>query len=63
MNKKYFKRYTVGSIIKNSAIKYNPTQRFSGKDYENTEEKLNELKELYKNGVPDETIEKWIMSL
>lgn len=30
--------------------------RFSGKDYENSEERLNEIREKYKNGVTDEIV-------
>ena len=31
--------------------------RFSGRHYKNTAEKINALREKYKNGVPDGTIE------
>lgn len=36
---------------------YRPTTRFSHKQYENSEQRLNEIKEKYKNGVPVEVIE------
>ena len=41
--------------------KYNG--RASGKKYTNSPEKLNQLKEKYKNGVSDKMIEEWISSL
>lgn len=37
--------------------------RFSGLDYENDEEKLNEIREKYKDGVSREVIEEWIIGL
>ena len=35
----------------------NTTGRFSGLNYENTEEKIEAIKEKYKNGVPKETLD------
>lgn len=37
--------------------------RTSGKHYENTPEKLEAIKEKYRNGVSREMIEEWIMGL
>ena len=37
--------------------------RFSKKDYENSPEKLKQIKEKYKNGVSKETINEWINNL
>ena len=37
--------------------------RASGKKYTNKQEKLNQLKEKYKNGVSDKIIEEWIYGL
>ena len=37
--------------------------RFSGKDYDNDEPKLNAIREKYRNGVSREMIEEWIMGL
>lgn len=37
--------------------------RFSGKDYDNDESKLNAIREKYRNGVSREMIEEWIMGL
>ena len=35
-------------------------KRFSGKHYKNTPERISALREKYKNGVPDGTIEKML---
>ena len=35
-------------------------KRFSGKRYKNTPERISALREKYKNGVPDGTIEKML---
>ena len=37
--------------------------RFSGKDYDNDESKLNAIREKYRNGVSREMIEDWIMNM
>ena len=34
--------------------------RYSGNDYVNLKEKLNAIKEKYKNGVTQEIIEEWL---
>lgn len=47
----YKKQYT---FLYNEAMK--KKSRFSKKDYENTPEKLKQIKEKYKNGVSKETI-------
>ena len=35
---------------------YRPNTRFSHRQYENSEQRLNEIREKYKNGVPKEVI-------
>lgn len=47
----------------NSVITCKEHGRFSGEKYENSPEKLAELAEKYRNGVPDGEIERWIMGL
>ena len=37
--------------------------RYSGKDYDNDESKLDAIREKYRNGVSREMIEEWIMGL
>lgn len=37
--------------------------RFSKKDYENSPEKLKQIKEKYKNGISKEIINEWINNL
>lgn len=46
----------------NSKRKYK-CGRFSGLDYENSKERLDEIKEKYKNGVTDKMVEDWINSV
>lgn len=49
--KNYYKRH--GHL----PFRRNTTGRFSGLNYENTEEKIEAIKEKYKNGVPKETMD------
>lgn len=44
-------------------IKSKSNKRHSGRRYDNPPEKLQELKEKYKNGVPAGEVEKWLNEL
>lgn len=50
-SKQYHKIYNLSKIT---------NKRFSGKDYENSEERLNEIKEKYKNGVTKEILDEML---
>jgi hypothetical protein len=41
-------------------IPKNRRGRYSGLDYENSPEKLDAIREKYKNGIPEGTIEAWL---
>lgn len=40
--------------------KRNYSKRFSGKNYSNSKEKLEQIKNKYKNGIPKEEIKNWL---
>ena len=56
--KKYKKQY---DFLYHEAM--DKKSRFSKKDYENSPEKLKQIKEKYKNGISKEIINEWINNL
>lgn len=59
IGQKEYKKVQTNYCNKSARIrKYN--LRASGKHYENSEEKLEQIKEKYKNGVTKEILSEWI---
>ena len=59
IGKKEYKKLQINYCTKSARIRdYN--LRASRKHYENSEERLKEIKEKYKNGVTQEIIEEWL---
>ena len=53
----YYYQLRKGTLPCNYRVKRKPTGRYSGQSYKNTKERLLEIREKYKNGIPDGTIE------
>ena len=59
IGQKEYKKLQINYCTKSARIRdYN--LRASRKHYENSEERLKEIKEKYKNGVTQEIIEEWL---
>lgn len=58
MGKKNFRRL-YNTLYTGSRYHAKTNKRASGKTYENSPEKLQAIKEKYKNGIPEGEIEKW----
>ena len=59
IGQKEYKKFQTNYCNKSARIR-NYNLRASGKHYENNEEKLEQIKEKYKNGVTKEILSEWI---
>ena len=59
IGQKEYKKFQTNYCNKSARIR-NYNLRASGKHYENSEKKLEQIKEKYKNGVTKEILSEWI---
>ena len=56
----YYYQLRHGKLSDNYRVPKTVRGRYSGLDYENSQEKLDAIREKYKNGIPEGTIEEWL---
>ena len=56
----YYYQLRKGRLSANYRVPKTAKRRYSGLDYENPKEKLLAIREKYKNGIPDGTIEEML---
>ena len=56
----YYYQLRHGKLSENYRVPKTCKGRYSGLDYENSPEKLAAIREKYKNGIPEGTIEEWL---
>ena len=56
----YYYQLRHGKLSDNYRVPKTTRGRYSGLDYENSQEKLEAIREKYKNGIPEGTIEAWL---
>lgn len=56
----YYYQLRHGKLSDNYRVPKTARGRYSGLEYENSPEKLDAIREKYKNGIPEGTIEEWL---
>ena len=56
----YYYQLKHGKLSANYRVPKTAKGRYSGLDYKNSQEKLESIREKYRNGVPSGTIEEWL---
>ena len=56
----YYYQLRHGKLSDNYRVPKTARGRYSGLEYENSQEKLDAIREKYKNGIPEGTIEAWL---
>ena len=56
----YYYQLKHGILSSNYRVPKTAKGRYSGLDYKNSQEKLESIREKYRNGVPSGTIEEWL---
>lgn len=62
--KQYAREWYRQKVLKERGyVRVRASGRFSRLDYENSQERLESIKKLYRDGVPEGVVEAWINSL